>query len=72
MFSLKSQDGNSVAVDDLAAAIQAWSRKHQEMEEQTLKIGTACFKLCIIIVILVYNIIYYFIYLLYMYLSYFN
>ncbi|KAA0713052.1 hypothetical protein E1301_Tti016459 [Triplophysa tibetana] len=36
MISLKSQDGNSVGVDGLAAAIQAWSRKHQEMEKQTL------------------------------------
>lgn len=45
MISLKSQDGNSVAVDGLAAAIQAWSRKHQEMEEQTLNFGTVCFGL---------------------------
>ncbi|KAI7808031.1 hypothetical protein IRJ41_015533, partial [Triplophysa rosa] len=40
MISLKSQDGNSVAVDGLAAAIQAWSKKHQEIEEQTLNFGT--------------------------------
>nr|XP_055069706.1 EF-hand calcium-binding domain-containing protein 12 [Misgurnus anguillicaudatus] len=34
IFSLKSQDGNSVAVDDMAAGIQAWSRKYQERDGQ--------------------------------------
>ncbi|XP_026069077.1 EF-hand calcium-binding domain-containing protein 12 [Carassius auratus] len=34
MSSLNSKDGNSVTVEDLAAGIQAWSRKHQENEEQ--------------------------------------
>lgn len=32
MSSLNSKDGDSVTVDDLAAAIQTWSRKHQERE----------------------------------------
>lgn len=34
MSSLNSKDGNSVTVEDLAAGIQAWSRKRQENEEQ--------------------------------------
>ncbi|XP_073671389.1 EF-hand calcium-binding domain-containing protein 12 isoform X2 [Paramisgurnus dabryanus] len=34
IFSLNSQDGTSVAVDDLAAGIQAWSRKYQERDGQ--------------------------------------
>ncbi|XP_016127595.1 EF-hand calcium-binding domain-containing protein 12 isoform X1 [Sinocyclocheilus grahami] len=34
MSSLNSKDGNSVTVEVLAASIQAWSRKHEENEEQ--------------------------------------
>ncbi|XP_050968417.1 EF-hand calcium-binding domain-containing protein 12 [Labeo rohita] len=34
MSLLKSKNGNSVTVEDLAAGIQAWSRKYQEKEEQ--------------------------------------
>ncbi|XP_073708664.1 EF-hand calcium-binding domain-containing protein 12 [Garra rufa] len=34
MSLLNSKDGKSVTVKDLAAGIQAWSRKHQEKEEQ--------------------------------------
>lgn len=37
--SLNSKDGNSVTVEDLAAAIQAWSGQHQEGEEQKLNAG---------------------------------
>ncbi|KAK7144962.1 hypothetical protein R3I94_011143 [Phoxinus phoxinus] len=33
MSSLNSEDGNSVTVENLAAGIQAWNRKHQEREE---------------------------------------
>ncbi|KAK2889360.1 hypothetical protein Q8A67_014735 [Cirrhinus molitorella] len=34
MSLLNSKDGNSVTVEDLAAGIRAWSRKHQEKEGQ--------------------------------------
>ncbi len=34
MSTLNSKDGSSVTVEDLAAGIQAWSRKHQGNEEQ--------------------------------------
>ncbi|XP_056316710.1 uncharacterized protein si:dkey-197j19.5 [Danio aesculapii] len=33
MSALNSKDGDSVTVEDLAAAIHTWSRKHQEREE---------------------------------------
>ncbi|KTG37791.1 hypothetical protein cypCar_00006820 [Cyprinus carpio] len=39
MSSLNSKDGNSVTVEDLSAGIQAWSRKHQENEDQQTNPG---------------------------------